>query len=118
MAAVEAYPAMGGISGKQARMRQSIYPWLRGRTSKSSMVLQIVGVSNSVRRLRSMGIKVFYPEYDRDMGATTKTLYETDFVEWCARTAELLRERRFDEVDLENLVEEVERSCNRRLRRP
>jgi hypothetical protein len=35
------------------------------------------------------------------------TLYESDFVEWSARTAELLRERRFEEVDLENLAEEV-----------
>ena len=42
------------------------------------------------------------------MPATTKTLYDTDFVEWTARTAELLREGRFDEVDLEHLAEEVE----------
>jgi hypothetical protein len=35
------------------------------------------------------------------------TLYDSDFVEWSARTAELLRERRFEEVDLENLAEEV-----------
>ncbi|CAA9569976.1 hypothetical protein AVDCRST_MAG81-1475 [uncultured Synechococcales cyanobacterium] len=36
------------------------------------------------------------------------TLYETDFVEWVNQTAQLLREHRFDAVDLENLVEEVE----------
>src|ERR1044071_7587328 len=42
------------------------------------------------------------------MAVSTKTLYETDFVEWTARTAELLRERRFEELDLELLVEEVE----------
>ena len=42
------------------------------------------------------------------MAATTKTLYATDFVEWTARTAELLREGRFDEIDLEHLAEEVE----------
>jgi len=42
------------------------------------------------------------------MGITTKTLYDTDFVEWTARTAELLRDGRFEDVDLENLAEEVE----------
>jgi len=42
------------------------------------------------------------------MGTTTKTLYDTDFVEWTAHTASLLRERRFDEVDLEHVVEEIE----------
>jgi hypothetical protein len=42
------------------------------------------------------------------MSVATKTLYDTDFVEWTARTAELLRARRFDELDLEQLVEEIE----------
>jgi hypothetical protein len=46
------------------------------------------------------------------MGGTPKTLYKKDFVEWSARTAELLRERRFEEVDLENLVEEVQELGN------
>jgi hypothetical protein len=44
----------------------------------------------------------------KGMATTTKSLYDTDFVEWTARTAELLREGRFDEVDLEHLAEEVE----------
>ncbi len=42
------------------------------------------------------------------MSVATKTLYETDFVEWADHTAELLREGKFGEVDLEHLVEEVE----------
>ena len=42
------------------------------------------------------------------MSTATKTLYETDFVEWADRTAELLRQRKFAEVDLEQLIEEVE----------
>ena len=41
------------------------------------------------------------------MGTTTKTLYDTDFVEWTARTAQLVREGRFEEVDVENLAEEI-----------
>lgn len=42
------------------------------------------------------------------MGAITKTLYDTDFVEWTARTAELLRAGRLDEADLEHVAEEIE----------
>jgi len=42
------------------------------------------------------------------MGAITKTLYETDFAEWAFHTAELLRRGDFQDVDIENLVEEME----------
>jgi hypothetical protein len=42
------------------------------------------------------------------MATATKTMYETDFVEWTAHTAALLREGRFDAVDLEHLAEEIE----------
>ena len=42
------------------------------------------------------------------MSMATKTLYETDFVEWADHTAELLRQGKFAEVDLEHLIEEVE----------
>jgi hypothetical protein len=34
-------------------------------------------------------------------------LYEADFYAWAAQQAELLRERRFDELDLDHLIEEV-----------
>jgi len=44
----------------------------------------------------------------KEMGATTKTLYDTDFVEWTAHMAGLLREGRLDEVDLEHVAEEIE----------
>src|SRR5688500_9694007 len=37
-----------------------------------------------------------------------KTLYERDFCLWLKQQARLLRERRFDELDLTNLVEEIE----------
>jgi hypothetical protein len=42
------------------------------------------------------------------MATITKTLYDTDFVEWTAQTAELLRQWRFEEIDLEHVVEEIE----------
>ena len=47
-------------------------------------------------------------------------LYETDFVEWAERNAELLRSGRVAEADLENIAEEIEalaRSDRRALRR-
>jgi hypothetical protein len=42
------------------------------------------------------------------MGAAIQTLYETDFAEWADHTAELLRARKFAEIDWESVVEEVE----------
>jgi hypothetical protein len=39
---------------------------------------------------------------------TARALYEEDFPLWAERQAALLRARRFDELDLENLIEEVE----------
>jgi len=42
------------------------------------------------------------------MGATTKTLYETDFAEWSSQTAGKLRAGRLEDLDLENVAEEIE----------
>jgi hypothetical protein len=39
---------------------------------------------------------------------TPKALYDDDFYVWSQRQAELLRARRYDELDLEHLIEEVE----------
>jgi hypothetical protein len=42
------------------------------------------------------------------MAVIAKTLYGTDFAEWSTQTAELLRQRRFDEIDIENVAEEIQ----------
>jgi len=42
------------------------------------------------------------------MGTTTKALYDTDFVEWTAHVAGMLRQGRLDEADLEHIAEEIE----------
>jgi Domain of unknown function DUF29 len=42
------------------------------------------------------------------MSTLTKTLYDTDFVEWAAHMAELLRQGRLDDLDLEHIAEEME----------
>jgi hypothetical protein len=38
----------------------------------------------------------------------TATLYDSDFYTWTAQTAQLLKERRFGELDIEHLIEEIE----------
>jgi hypothetical protein len=46
-------------------------------------------------------------------------LYEQDFYQWLETTANLLRERKLDQLDFENLIEEIEsmgRSEKRELR--
>lgn len=40
-------------------------------------------------------------------------LYEHDIHAWTQQTAELLRQRRFQEVDIEHLVEELESMARR-----
>jgi hypothetical protein len=42
-----------------------------------------------------------------------QSLYERDFCLWIEQQAELLRERRFDELDLANLVDEIEALARR-----
>src|SRR5215831_119250 len=45
---------------------------------------------------------------ETDTKARSNSLYESDFFSWTQEQARLLRERRFDELDLENLVDEVQ----------
>ena len=47
-----------------------------------------------------MGAKTLKP--------ATASLYDEDFAVWTSETASLLRERRFDEVDIEHVAEEIE----------
>ena len=39
---------------------------------------------------------------------TTHALYEEDLAAWATETARLLRERRFDEIEIEDVAEEIE----------
>jgi type II secretory pathway component PulM len=48
----------------------------------------------------AMGAKTLKP--------ATAGLYDEDFAIWTSETARLLRERRFDEVDIEHVAEEIE----------
>jgi hypothetical protein len=42
------------------------------------------------------------------MTTNLKTLHETDFVAWSEQMAQLMRDRRYDQVDWENVIEEME----------
>src|ERR1051325_5989570 len=42
------------------------------------------------------------------MAVATKSLYDVDFAEWAFEVANLLRERRFDEVDWATVIEEID----------
>src|SRR5712692_1231317 len=44
---------------------------------------------------------------DTETKARPNSLYESDFYTWTQEQARLLRERRFDDLDLDNLVDEV-----------
>lgn len=51
--------------------------------------------------------------------ATDKSLYDTDFYQWVFHNANLLRQGKFTEIDIDNVVEELEsigRSEKRELR--
>jgi hypothetical protein len=37
-----------------------------------------------------------------------QTLYDTDFVGWTYQQADLVKNRKFDELDIKNLIEEIE----------
>jgi Domain of unknown function DUF29 len=42
------------------------------------------------------------------MTQAVSILYETDFVQWTDRTVQLLRERQFNALDLDNIIEEIQ----------
>jgi hypothetical protein len=49
----------------------------------------------------------------KTLSPSVHTLYDQDFVAWAEETAALLRQRRFDDIDVENLIEEVEAMAGR-----
>ena len=63
-----------------------------------------------------MGIAMKTATGARAHAAHDATLYEADFFEWTQRTADQLRRRRFDEVDIEHAAAEIEDMGKRDLR--
>jgi hypothetical protein len=58
---------------------------------------------------------------EKSLVSSGKSLYQEDFYGWLQETANLLKEHRFEKLDLENLIEEIEtmgRSEKRELESP
>ncbi len=45
---------------------------------------------------------------EKSLVSSGKSLYQEDFYRWLQETANLLKEHRFEKLDLENLIEEIE----------
>jgi hypothetical protein len=71
-------------------------------------------VPKDLKRLRSSTDILIMIEWRRrhrheDLGMSSLSeLYKTDFHAWTRKTAELVRQQRFDEVDIEDLAEELD----------
>jgi hypothetical protein len=60
------------------------------------------------RNRRVAGVTALAERDSSELRARNYPAYREDFAAWLQAQAELLRERRFDELDVEHLVEEVE----------
>jgi hypothetical protein len=99
----EAAERVGGVpelARKLGVSRQAIYQWVEVPSARTAQIERVTGIPRS--RLRQ---DLFAPSIDPLPGAD---LYEQDYYAWIVRQAHLLSERRFAELDLANLVEEIE----------
>lgn len=55
-----------------------------------------------------MGSCIIQSERKETMKNIENRTYEKDFYAWSIETADLLRQKRFEEIDLENIAEEIE----------
>ena len=53
---------------------------------------------------------------DNQIEAPAQNLYEIDYYRWLNLTAQQLRDRQFDDLDLDNLIEEIEAMSGSQLR--
>jgi len=98
----EAAEKVGGVPALARQLgvsRQAIYQWTEIPLERTADVERITGIPRS--RLR--------PDlFARDASGDPPRLYEHDHYAWLTRQAGLLAGRRFAELDLENLIEEIE----------
>jgi hypothetical protein len=97
----EAAERVGGVNELAQKLgvsRQALYQWAEVPVERARDLERVSGISR--RRLRP---DVFGGEpHGREPG------YDDDFSAWAIRQAELLAARRFGELDLPNLIEEIE----------
>ncbi len=58
---------------------------------------------------------IYTPE-NNQIEAPVQKIYEVDYYQWLNITAQQLRDRQFDHVDLDNLIEEIEAMSGSQLR--
>lgn len=80
---------------------------LRGYWGRSQIIDQSNGRGQS-HNAHDVRVKENQSDFDWTPSMPyTKILYGTDIVAWSDQQAQLLRDRRWDELDLDNLIEEV-----------
>jgi DNA-binding transcriptional regulator YdaS (Cro superfamily) len=100
----EAAGKVGGVpklARKLGVSRQAIYQWTEIPVKRAADLERVTGIPRS--RFRP---DVFTDAARADTGATSG--YDHDYYAWLTRQAALLAERRFADLDLDNLIDEIQ----------
>ena len=101
----EAAGKVGGVpklARKLGVSRQAIYQWTEVPVERAADLERVTGIPRS--RFRPDLFKGSGPA-----GADLSTSgYDHDYHAWLTRQADLLAERRFDDLDLDNLIDEIQ----------
>ena len=101
----EAAGKVGGVpklARKLGVSRQAIYQWTEVPVERAADLERVTGIPRS--RFRPDVFKGAAPSEAKD----SATDYEHDYHAWLTRQAALLAERRFAELDLDNLIDEIQ----------
>ena len=101
----EAAGKVGGVPKLARRLgvsRQAIYQWTEVPVERAADLERVTGIPRS--RFRPDVFKGAAPAAVKDSAAD----YEHDYHAWLTRQAALLAERRFAELDLGNLIDEIQ----------
>ena len=102
----EAAGKVGGVpklARKLGVSRQAIYQWTEVPIERAADLERLTGIPRS--RFRP---DVFKGAARGDAGADVASGYDHDYHAWLTRQAVLLAERRFAELDLDNLIDEIQ----------
>src|SRR5215471_9941128 len=101
----EAAGKVGGVpklARKLGVSRQAIYQWTEVPVERAADLERVTGIPRS--RFRPDVFKGVAPSEAKDRAAD----YEHDYHAWLTQQATLLAERRFGELDLDNLIDEIQ----------
>jgi DNA-binding transcriptional regulator YdaS (Cro superfamily) len=101
----EAAGKVGGVPKLARRLgvsRQAIYQWTEVPVERAADLERVTGIPRG--RFRPDVFKGSVPAETND----SATRYDHDYHAWLMRQAALLAERRFAELDLDNLIDEIQ----------